>query len=94
MDKYNSKIAKIFGYFNKQHLYAITIGQTAYYSCDESLVHSKWRAHENQHKIQWARDGKLKFLFRYLYQLLKIGYTKIDYEIEAREAANGKEVRD
>jgi hypothetical protein len=88
MDQYNSKLAKLFGLFNGESLYAVTIGQTAYYSCDESLVHPAWRAHENQHKVQWARDGKIKFLSRYIWQLITKGYENIDYEIEARAAVN------
>jgi hypothetical protein len=88
MDKYNSNIARIFGFFNKQKLYAITLGQTAYYSCDEALVTPRWRSHENQHKVQWARDGKVKFLARYFWQLCTVGYEKIDYEADARQTAN------
>lgn len=89
MDKYNSGIAKFVGFFfaRKGEDYAITLGQTAHYSCDESQVSDIWRAHENEHKRQWARDGKFKFLSRYLWQYITKGYANIDYEIEAQMAA-------
>lgn len=88
MDQYNSKIAWLFGFFNgNTKEYAVTLGQTTYYSCDESLVHLKWRAHENCHKTQWSRDGKIVFLSRYIYQLCTKGYLNIDYEVEARQIA-------
>jgi hypothetical protein len=90
MDKYNSKIAWLFGLFNgNTELYAVTLGQTAYYSCDENQVSERWHKHEDCHKVQWARDGKVKFLSRYIWQLFTKGYAQIDYEIEARKAAQG-----
>ncbi len=90
MDIYNSRIARIFWFFNGRRSigYAVTLGQTAYYSCTEDKVAPWWHAHENQHKVQWARDGKIKFLIRYLWQLITKGYNKIDYEIEAKEVAS------
>jgi hypothetical protein len=88
MSKYNHWLAKIFWFFNgrKGVGYAVTIGQTAYFSCDKSLVTKQWQAHEDCHKNQWARDGKVKFLSRYVWQLLTKGYSNIDYEVEARAA--------
>ena len=68
-------------------MYAVTLGQTAYYTCDESKVSGHWRAHEDQHKVQWAKEGKIKFLSRYIWQLITKGYSNIDYEIEARAVA-------
>lgn len=89
MDKYNSRIAKFVKWItqDKSSGYAITLGQTAYYPCNENEVSDKWHAHEDCHKTQWARDGKLKFLARYLWQTITKGYEKIDYEIEARTAS-------
>ena len=90
MDKYNHWVAKILWCINGRHGtgYAITLGKTAYYSCAENLVTVQWRAHENAHKLQWARDGKVKFLRRYLWQFITKGYWNIDYEIEARARAS------
>lgn len=88
MDKYNSKIAKAakFLFDRESKYYAITLGQTAYYSCSYGMVTAKWRKHEDTHKKQWARDGKCKFIFRYIWQYITKGYDKIDYEIEATKS--------
>ncbi len=89
MDIYNSRIATIFRFFfSKTPEYAVTIGHNAYYTCDESEVTPVWHSHENQHKVQWARDGKVKFVARYLWQYCLNGYQNIDYEIEARAIAD------
>ena len=92
MDKYNSWIGKLFGFFNGSKEYAVTFGQTTYYSCSKPIVDycigDWWRVHENQHKIQYKRDGWIKFLSSYIRQLIMKGYLAIDYEIEARVEAN------
>lgn len=91
MNKYNHWIGKLFGFFNHSDHYAVTFGQTTYFSCDKSVVDActgdYWMVHENCHKAQYARDGWLKFLFRYCWQGIMYGYMAIDYEIEARTAA-------
>ena len=87
MDKYNHWLGKLFGKLNKNPLYAVTFGQTSYYSCSESLVDVKWRKHEDTHKEQYRKDGWIKFLSRYIWQLITKGYMNIDYEIEARKVA-------
>jgi hypothetical protein len=87
MDKYNHWLGKFFGRLNKQELYAVTFGQTAYYSCSIDLVGAGWRAHEDKHKEQYARDGWVKFLTRYIWQRITKGYENIDYEKEAMQAA-------
>ena len=46
----------------------------------------KMQRHEKQHLIQIAKEGSWKFVFKYLFYLLKYGYTKNPYEVEAREA--------
>ena len=45
--------------------------------------------HEETHLAQMKRDGKIKYMVRYLWQWATKGYLNIDYEIEAR-AAEGK----
>lgn len=42
--------------------------------------------HERQHLAQMARDGKLLYLLKYTYWLLRYGYRNNPYEIEARQA--------
>ena len=91
MDVYTSKIAKCFNFFfnnTGEPEYAVTLGQTTYYTCDPRIISKGWRAHEDKHKEQWRRDGPFKFLRRYLWQWIWKSYWEIDYEAEAREAAN------
>lgn len=42
--------------------------------------------HEQQHLNQIEKEGVWKFVFKYLFCLLKYGYTNNPYEIEARQA--------
>lgn len=44
--------------------------------------------HEECHIKQIKREGKIKFLFCYLFMLIKYGYDKNPYEVEAREYEN------
>lgn len=44
--------------------------------------------HEECHILQIKREGKIKFLFSYLFMLIKYGYDKNPYEVEAREYEN------
>ena len=84
-NKYNHWLGKLFGAFNRSSYYAVTLGQTTYYSCDKSYVDkdSVWMKHEDVHKEQFKKDGWIKFLTRYIWQLITKGYKNIDYEIEA-----------
>jgi hypothetical protein len=45
-------------------------------------------AHEFTHVQQYARDGVLWFLCRYLWQRCLVGYRRIDYEVEAYRAGS------
>lgn len=42
--------------------------------------------HERKHIEQMRRDGKLVYLIKYSYWLLRFGYRNNPYEIEARAA--------
>ena len=68
---------------------AVTIGQTTYYSVPKEVVDKDhaWRAHEDEHKRQWARDGHVGFALKYLWWLFRRGYWNNPYEVEARAAA-------
>lgn len=66
--------------------WAITIGQTAYYSCPESEVDPAWRAHEDEHKRQWRDEGRVVFSLKYLWWQLRYGYRDNPYEVAARAA--------
>lgn len=89
MDKYNHWLGKFLAWINRAEHYAITLGQTVYYSCSKETVDSNpwWRAHENQHKVQWRRDGYLRFATRYIWYNLTKGYATNPYEIEANQVA-------
>ena len=82
MDKYNHWIGKLVGKLNNNPRYAITLWQTSYFSVAESEVGESWHKHEDCHKRQWKTYGS-KFLFMYLWESFKNGYTKNTYEIEA-----------
>lgn len=84
MDKFNHPLGKLFGLFNGCDYYAITLGQTTFYSCDKKFVDIEWAKHEEAHRLQFAQEGTFIFLYRYIWQLLTKGYKNIDYEIEAR----------
>lgn len=86
MNKYNHWLGKIFGLiFYKGKPYAVTIGQTTYFSCPYSQTSVQWRRHEDCHKVQWKREGRLKFLTCYIWEWLRHGgFNK--YEVEARAA--------
>ena len=83
MDKYDQKwVSTVFG----ERRWAITLGQTTYYSVQWQEVDYAWRKHEDKHKQQWKQEGLIKFAVKYLwYQLIK-GYKNNPYEIEARQA--------
>jgi hypothetical protein len=95
--KYDSWLGKLFGLVSgcssdQGYLgFAVTFGQTTYFSCAQSVVDACtggwWRKHEDTHAGQYITDGWIKFLSRYIWQLLSKGYLNIDYEIAARTAA-------
>jgi len=90
-DRYDSVIGKIFGFFNGSKRYAVTFGQTTFYSVpkEEVEMSPSWIVHENKHKEQYKRDGFFNFLFKYIYYQFKYGYKDNPYEVEARKAAEG-----
>ncbi len=89
-DKYNCKVVRWLGrrkgYPNG---YAITIGQTTYYSAPEAEVRRdvSWMAHEDRHKWQWREEGFFRFLVMYLWYSYIFGYNENPYEMDARAAA-------
>lgn len=72
----NSQVAMIDPFF----LNILALGST---NISESLY-----KHESCHIMQVKRDGRLKFIFKYLYYNIKYGYYNNPYEIEARKASN------
>lgn len=52
----------------------------------KDLIPEKLFKHENTHIEQVKRDGKFKFLIKYIWYLLRYGYKNNPYEVEARQA--------
>lgn len=52
----------------------------------DAVINPKILKHEQQHLNQIEKEGSWKFVFKYLFYLLKYGYTNNPYEIEARQA--------
>ncbi len=44
--------------------------------------------HKMKHVEQMQRDGTLMFTLQYIWWLLRYGYTRHPYEVEARQAEN------
>jgi hypothetical protein len=85
--KENSFIARVAALFLHENRMAITIGKTIYLwkaSREDFLKNEKWLQHELVHIQQFHRHGFSKFLFLYLWQLIKNGYGNNKFEIEAR----------
>ena len=89
MDKYNHWLGKFLKKINHAKDYAITLGQTVYYSESKEYVMARprWIKHENCHKKQWKEEGLFKFAIKYMWYNLTKGYEKNPYEIEARAAS-------
>jgi len=98
-DIYESKVAKLFGLiFGKgwNSRYAITTGKdTTRWSVTEAetMVSHKnpdnplaWRRHEDCHKKQWAKHGRIMFVTKYLWYQIRYGYQRNPFEIQARLA--------
>ena len=79
---YNSKIALLFAPRGEKK-WAVVLGQIAFYSIPENEVTITWRRHEECHKMQWKREGYIKFLITYIYFHFKFGYENNPYELEA-----------
>lgn len=83
-DKYNQKwVSTVF----RKERWAITLGQTTYYSIGESEVGPVWRAEEDHHKKQFEREGFFKYCIKYLWYNCTKGYKNNPYEIEAKAEA-------
>jgi hypothetical protein len=87
MNSYGSKFPLLFAPAGVT-AWAITLGQHTWFSVPEAAVDPAWQRHEDCHKKQWRDEGYLKFASRYLWQLVTKGYQNIDYEVQARAAAD------
>lgn len=68
---------------------AIVIGHTIHLhqtSKEEFEKDKRWVKHELCHVQQFERYGFLNFIFRYLWESMRMGYYNNKYEVEARAA--------
>ena len=87
MDKYSRRwVNWIFNPYGVYKSYAITLGQTTYFSCPSEDVSAAWHRHEDKHKEQWKKNGIIKFSILYLWYSLWNGYYLNPFEVEARKA--------
>jgi hypothetical protein len=86
-DRYCHWLARIFLVFHPNSVnYAVTLGQTAYFSCPSEAVDTAWHAHEDKHKEQYRRLGISGFLVRYFWYSARYGYARNPLEVEAEAA--------
>ncbi|MGI8950385.1 MAG: DUF4157 domain-containing protein [Chitinophagaceae bacterium] len=84
----NSWIAKLAAKRLKTKTVAIVIGKTIYLhntSKEKFLQNIYWVRHEVEHIFQFKKHGFIEFIFLYLIEHYKCGYTKNKFEIEAKE---------
>jgi Domain of unknown function (DUF4157) len=68
---------------------AMVLGKTIHLygsSKEHFLEDERWVKHELCHIKQYAENGTILFLIKYLWESLKKGYYNNKYEVEAREA--------
>jgi len=97
-DIYHSRVPWIGAFFAGlwcPRYWALTFGQTTWWTVGPELIDFHARRHEACHQRQFARDGRLRFLWRYAwewlgglfrYHRLRDAYLQISYEVEARKA--------
>ena len=91
----NSIWARIAAWKLKSARAAIVFGKTIHLhniSRQQFLADTRLMKHELCHVKQYAQHGFFPFLFMYLVESIKYGYTKNRFEVEAREA-EGQEPR-
>ncbi len=87
--KENSWQAHISAKKMKAHSIAMVLGKTIHLhgsSKEEFLADECWVKHELCHVKQFKEHGYVRFLIKYLWESLRVGYYNNKYEVEAREA--------
>jgi hypothetical protein len=91
--KEKSLWARIAAWKLKSRRAAIVFGKTVHLhniSRQQFLNDTRLMKHELCHVRQYQENGFLTFLFRYLVESIRKGYTNNKFEIEAREAEKGE----
>ncbi|MFZ4857900.1 MAG: hypothetical protein ACOYL3_16040 [Desulfuromonadaceae bacterium] len=93
-DRYEHLLGRCLAWLNDYEHYAVTLGQTTYYSASKQYVEQspEWVRHENHHKVQWRREGRIKFACMYIWWNITKGYEHNPYEVECRAVAAEKTV--
>lgn len=89
--KENSWIAKVAAGKLGSDNVAIVIGKTIHLyhvSSKDFLKNEKWVKHEICHLQQFKKYGFFNFIFKYLWESIRVGYQNNKFETEAREAEN------
>jgi hypothetical protein len=93
--KEQSFIARMAAWKLKTNTVAIVIGNTIHLhntGRPEFLQNKQWVLHELKHIEQFKQHGFFSFIFLYLWESLRHGYTNNKYEIEARVAETDEEL--
>lgn len=89
--KENSFAAKIAAWKLGSDNVALVLGKTIHLynvTKQDFLNDTRWVRHELKHIEQFRQYGAFLFLWLYLIEWIKHGYTNNRFEIEAREAEN------
>jgi hypothetical protein len=89
--KENSFVARIAAWKLHSDNVALVLGKTIHLynvSKRDFLNDKRWLRHELKHIDQFNQYGRFRFLFLYLTEWIKNGYTNNRFEIEARKAEN------
>jgi len=93
--KERSLIARLAAWKLSCNKVAIVIGKTIHLhntQHQEFLEDKEWLLHELKHIEQFKRYGSLSFIFLYLWEGIRNGYTNNKYEIEARAAEKDEQL--
>ena len=89
--KENSWQARLAAKKMKANSVAMVLGNTIHLwgtTKENFLADERWVKHELCHIKQFAKNGYLLFVVKYLWESLKVGYYNNKFEVEAREAEN------
>lgn len=89
--KEKSLMARVAALLMREQRIAIVFGNTIHLwnASKEELIRNKtWLQHELIHVEQFKKYGYTKFIFMYLCELVKKGYYKNKFEVEARAKKN------
>jgi hypothetical protein len=93
--KERSLIARLAAWKLNCNKVAIVIGQSIHLhntKQQEFLADKRWLLHELKHLEQFKRYGLMRFIFLYIWESIRHGYTNNKYEIEARAAEKDEQL--